>query len=115
MRTSKDRVLRLLRDNQLLSPARQPEPGRSNPHEGTIVTAAPDRMWGTDATATGTELDGGVIVFGPVSDPNDAWGIAILEVENESDVRAITNNDPVVKSGLGFRYELYRMPQLITR
>lgn len=63
VRTSKDRVLRLLRQNQWLSPARQPEPVRSNPHEGTIVTAAPNQMWGTDATATFTEADGAVTVF----------------------------------------------------
>src|SRR5438270_13894537 len=36
IRTFKDRVLQLLRENQLLSPARHPEPVRSNPHEGTI-------------------------------------------------------------------------------
>ena len=30
IRTSKDRVLQLLRENQLLSPTRQPEPVRSN-------------------------------------------------------------------------------------
>jgi hypothetical protein len=66
VRTSKDRVLRLLRENQLLSPARQPEPSQSNPHEGTIVTEAPDRMWGTDATATSTEMDGAVTVFAAV-------------------------------------------------
>jgi len=42
VRTSKDRVLRLLREHQLLSPSRQPEPAPSNPHEGTIVTTAPD-------------------------------------------------------------------------
>src|SRR5205085_6064957 len=36
IRTSKQRVLQLLRENQLLSPARHPEPVRSNPHEGTI-------------------------------------------------------------------------------
>lgn len=41
LRTSKDRVLRLLRQNQWLSPARPPKPVRSNPHEGTIVTEAP--------------------------------------------------------------------------
>lgn len=66
VRTSKDRVLRVLRENQLLSPARQPEPGRSNPHEGTIITEAPDQMWGTDATATSTDLDGAVTVFAAV-------------------------------------------------
>lgn len=63
VRTSKERVLRLLRENHLLSPARQPEPVRSHPHEGTIVTEAPNQMWGTDATATSTVVEGTVTVF----------------------------------------------------
>lgn len=66
VRTCKDRVLRLLRANQLLSPARQPEPNRTNPHEGTIVTEAPNQMWGTDATATVTEADGTVTIFAAI-------------------------------------------------
>ena len=66
VRTSKDRVLRLLREHQLLSPSRQPAPVRSNPHEGTIVTPVPDQMWGTDATATFTEAEGSVTVFAAV-------------------------------------------------
>src|SRR5205823_5420817 len=32
VRTCKDRVLRLLREQQLLSPSRQPEPTPTNPH-----------------------------------------------------------------------------------
>jgi transposase InsO family protein len=64
--TAKDRVLRLLREHQLLSPSRQPQPARGNPHEGTIVTTAPDQMWGTDATATFTEAEGSVTVFAAV-------------------------------------------------
>jgi putative transposase len=66
VRTSKDRVLRLLRANQLLSPARQSEPVRTNPHEGTIVTELPDQMWGTDATATSTEVEGTVTIFAAI-------------------------------------------------
>jgi putative transposase len=66
IRTSKDRVLRLLREHQLLSPSRQPESTRSNPHEGTIVTKAPNQMWGTDATATFTEAEGAVTVFAAI-------------------------------------------------
>jgi transposase InsO family protein len=66
VRTSKDRVLRLLREHQLLSPSRQPQPAHSNPHEGTIVTTAPDQMWGTDATATFTEAEGSVTIFAAV-------------------------------------------------
>ncbi len=66
VRTSKDRVLRLLREHQLLSPSRPSQPVPSNPHEGTIVTTAPDQMWGTDATTTFTEADGTVTVFAAV-------------------------------------------------
>jgi hypothetical protein len=44
VRTCKDRVLRLLREHQLLSPSRQPQPTPTNPHEGTIVAMAPDQM-----------------------------------------------------------------------
>lgn len=66
VRTCKDRVLRLLRNNQLLSPARQPDPLRTNPHEGTIVTELPSQMWGTDATATFTEAEGTVTIFAAI-------------------------------------------------
>jgi putative transposase len=66
IRTSKDRVLHLLREHQLLSPLRQPEPSPANPHEGTIVAAVPDQMWGTDATATFTEAEGNVTVFAAI-------------------------------------------------
>jgi transposase InsO family protein len=66
IRTCKDRVLRLLREHQLLSPSRQREPVPGNPHEGTIVTTAPDQMWGTDATTTFTDTEGAVTVFAAV-------------------------------------------------
>jgi len=66
IRASKDRVLQLLRENQLLSPARQPEPVASNPHEGTIIVELPNQMWGTDATATFTEVEGAVTVFAAI-------------------------------------------------
>jgi putative transposase len=66
IRSSKDRVLRLLREHHLLSPFRQPAPVHGNPHNGTIVTQAPNQMWGTDATETFTDLDGRVSVFAAV-------------------------------------------------
>jgi putative transposase len=66
IRTSKDRVLRLLREHQLLAPSRLPEAVRSNPHEGTIITETPNQMWGTDATATFTEAEGSVTVFAAI-------------------------------------------------
>jgi transposase InsO family protein len=79
-RTSKDRVLRLLRENQLLSPSRQPEPKTGNPHEGTIITEAPNQMWGTDATATFTDADGAVTVFAAIDHYSaDCVGIHVVK------------------------------------
>jgi transposase InsO family protein len=56
------RVLRLMRENQLLSPYRG-RIGRPLLHDGTIVTDAPNLMWGTDGTRIFTLEDGWVWVF----------------------------------------------------
>ena len=66
IRTSKDRVLRLLRENQLLSPSRQADPKATNPHEGTIIPERSNQIWGTDATATFTAEEGAVTVFAAI-------------------------------------------------
>jgi putative transposase len=66
VRTSKERVNRLMRENQLLSPQRRPALVKVQPHEGVIVTERPDQMWGTDATATVTVAEGAVTVFAAI-------------------------------------------------
>ncbi len=52
------RVLRLLRQHQLLAPRRLGPPNGDPAHTGTITTARPDEMWGTDATRFYTDEDG---------------------------------------------------------
>jgi len=66
VRTSLRRVLRVMRDADLLSPARQPEPVVERPHEGTIVTDQPNLMWGTDATAAVTLVEGTATIFAAI-------------------------------------------------
>ena len=66
VRTSKARVLRLMRDAQLLAPRRQAAPVAEKVHTGTIVTERPNQMWGIDATATVTTEEGQVTVFAAV-------------------------------------------------
>jgi len=65
IRVSRTRVLRLMREHNLLSPyrVRKGEPLR---HEGTIVTDAPNVMWGTDGAKVFTLADGWVWVFSTV-------------------------------------------------
>jgi putative transposase len=100
VRTSKERVLRLMRENQLLSPARMAEPARSNPHEGTIVSEAPNQMWGTDATATFTEQDGAVTIFAAI-DHFSADCVGIHAVKKASRFEALEPLRQGIKEYLG--------------
>jgi putative transposase len=52
IRTSHPRVLRLMRDNGLLAPSRVGAPRGPRSHDGTIIPATMDTMWGTDLTTT---------------------------------------------------------------
>src|SRR3954453_14491274 len=52
VRTSKRRVLRLMRANNLLAPSRVGAPRGPRNHDGTIIPDRVDRMWGTDLTTT---------------------------------------------------------------
>jgi len=53
----RNRVLRIMRDEGLLSPSRAPFVP-PDPHDGTIVTDAPNVMWGTDGIKIWTVDEG---------------------------------------------------------
>lgn len=63
IRTSPRRVLRLMRAHHVLAPTRQGHPHGSKAHEGTIIPAQVDTMWGTAMTATFTHQEGQVAIF----------------------------------------------------
>jgi transposase InsO family protein len=67
IRVGKDRVLHLMREYHLLSPHRARQ-GQEQLHEGTIVTTAPNVMWGTDGLRVFTLEDG--------------WGWVLAAVEH---------------------------------
>src|SRR6478735_12702562 len=54
IRTSLRRVLRLMREHDLLAPGRVGLPRGPRSHDGTIVPDTIDTMWGTDLTTTFT-------------------------------------------------------------
>jgi putative transposase len=54
VRTSRRRVLRLMREHDLLAPSRVGSPRGPRTHDGTIIPDAVDTMWGTDLTTTWT-------------------------------------------------------------
>jgi transposase InsO family protein len=54
IRTARRRVLRLMREHDLLAPGRVGRPHGPRAHDGTIRTEGVDLMWGTDLTSTPT-------------------------------------------------------------
>jgi putative transposase len=52
VRTAKRRVLRLMRENDLLAPSRVGSPRGPRSHDSTIIPQTVDTMWGTDLTTT---------------------------------------------------------------
>ena len=54
IRTSRQRVLRLMRENGLLAPTRAGSPRGPRAHNGTIIPDKVDMMWGTDLTTAYT-------------------------------------------------------------
>ena len=66
IRTSKERVRRLMRQHGLQAPQRTGHPHGPKAHDGTIITEQPDVMWGTDATTTITVEEGQAYVFSSV-------------------------------------------------
>ena len=63
LRTSKERVRRLMRESGLLAATRVGRPRGPRHHDGTIIPETVDAMWGTDMTATFTTEHGQVAVF----------------------------------------------------
>jgi uncharacterized protein YciI len=55
------------------------------------------------------------IIFGPVLDPSGAYGIAIIETDDDSAVENICRNDPAIKAQIGFRSERHPIPDPILR
>jgi len=53
------------------------------------------------------------IVYGPVNDPSGTWGVAVIRVADEAAARAIERGDPAIRAGLGFRYDIFPMPQAL--
>jgi uncharacterized protein len=48
------------------------------------------------------------LVFGPVLDPEDPWGLGLLDLDDERAARAIGDGDPAVQTGI-CTYELVPM------
>ena len=93
IRTSKERVRRLMREAGLQAPHRVGKPRGPKAHNGTIRTERPDRMWGTHMTTTVTTEEGMASVFVAV----DHCSVDCVGIH----ARAATASRPWSRSGRG--------------
>ena len=61
----------------------------------------------------GKLVEGKIIVFGPVTEPTETWGMGVLRVSSLAEAQALTARDPVMLNGSGFRYEHLPMPSVV--
>ena len=81
IRAGRKRYLRLMKANHLLAPVRPKCNGSSRPHDGTIITEHPNRMWGTDGKQFWTRQNGLCWFFGAIDHWNDeilGWHVSII-------------------------------------
>jgi uncharacterized protein YciI len=60
---------------------------------------------------TGLMKQGKVHVFGPVQDPEGAYGIGVISAESEKDVREMTRSDPAAR--IMMIYRIYPMRAML--
>ena len=61
------------------------------------------------------QMEKGIAVaFGPVLDPGGAYGVGIIQVDDDAQTKGLAENDPAILSGL-HRYEIYPMPNAIVK
>ena len=114
VRTSRKRVLRLMRGAGLLAPTPQVRKRSERLHEGTITVTVPDTLWATDATEAHSRSDGRCAVFAIV---DHATGEAFVDAAPRMDrfaaadlLREVCTErfgsvDRAVASGLALRYD----------
>jgi len=81
-----------------LIPPRTTFPGDASAEELALMKQHADYFAGLFAS-------GRVLLYGPVRSAAGAFGVAVLEVENEAQAREIAQNDPSVVGGLN-RFEV---------
>lgn len=53
------------------------------------------------------------VAYGPVADPKGGYGAGFWTLPDEEDPAALAAEDPAIKAGAGFRYEIAPMPVLV--
>ena len=89
-----------------------------SPRPGFPFDASPEEMSAMQLHADDwRELaeTGSAIAVGPVFAVDGAFGIAVVEAADQAAAQVLADDDPVIKAGFGFRFEISPMPSIILR
>jgi uncharacterized protein YndB with AHSA1/START domain/uncharacterized protein YciI len=89
-----------------LNPPRPTFPKDMSPQEGAVIQEH-FAYWAKLAQ------EGTAVVYGPVDDPQGTWGLAVVRVAHAEAIKALEADDPVIRSALGFRYDVSPMFQAL--
>jgi uncharacterized protein len=92
---------------RLLGP-RPSFPGDMTPEEAAVMDE--HAQYWRALTRAGT-----AVAFGPVADPAGVYGLAVVQADDDVAAQSLSDSDPAVRSGKGFRFEIAPMMALITR
>jgi uncharacterized protein YciI len=59
--------------------------------------------------------EGHAIVFGPVADPKEPYGLGILVANDDAELARLLAKDPAVTSGHGLRHEVAPMLRAVVK
>jgi hypothetical protein len=62
---------------------------------------------------SGKVATGNALLFGPVADPAGGYGIGVMKAAGMDEMLALRDADPAMQAGVGFRYEIFPMPQVV--
>ena len=114
IRSSRKRVLRLMREDGILAPTPQVRRRAARLHEGTITVDLPDTLWATDATEGFSDLDGRCAVFVVIDHGSgEAWAdasermdrFAAADLLREVTIERFGSVEAAVAEGLALRYD----------
>lgn len=78
------------------------------------ATAAEMEAMGRHAAYVRTLIERGkILAAGPVDDPSGAWGFGLARAADAAEAAGLGEEDPVVRAGLGFRWEVYPIVSLL--
>jgi uncharacterized protein YciI len=72
------------------------------PDFAQTMTDEEQRVMGEHAAHWGRFIESGqMVVFGPILDSGGSWGLGVIEADDEAEIRAHADADPVVTTGTG--------------